>query len=95
MSDVNFSWPEINWIMDLLIHIQNTLDPDETTDVRLQVYENGKWVLRVGLSDYDQDHRGYWGASSVNTECTQENIRSIAESLLEQAQDQKACGGDV
>lgn len=33
------------------------------TDVRLQVYDNGHWAIRTGSSDYDQDHRGYWGAS--------------------------------
>lgn len=89
------NWPEIDWIIKALQDVQNTLDVNETTDVRLQVYENSEWALRVGLADYDQDHRGYWGASSINTECTQENTRSIAESLLEQAQDQHACGGDV
>lgn len=34
-------------------------------DIRLQVYPSGEWALRVGLSDYDTDHHGYWGASSL------------------------------
>ena len=33
-------------------------------DVRLQVYEDGTWALRTGESDYDQDHRGFWGAGA-------------------------------
>lgn len=33
-------------------------------DVRLQVTPDG-WRLWWGLSDYDLDHRGFWGASSV------------------------------
>ncbi len=38
---------------------------DDECDVRLQVYDTGLWMLRWGSSDYDQDHRGYWGASCV------------------------------
>jgi hypothetical protein len=34
-------------------------------DIRLQVYPSGEWSLRVGDSSYDQDHHGYWGASSL------------------------------
>ena len=34
-------------------------------DVRLQVYEDGAWALRIGPSDYDLDHRGFWGASCI------------------------------
>ena len=32
-------------------------------DVRLQVYEDGSWALRTGLSDYDLDHRGSRGCA--------------------------------
>lgn len=34
-------------------------------DVRLQVCEDGAWHLRTGPSDYDQDHRGFWGAGAL------------------------------
>ena len=34
-------------------------------DVRLQIHDDGAWVVRVGLADYDTDHRGYWGAGSI------------------------------
>lgn len=55
-------------------------------DVRLQVYPSGEWAIRWGLSDYDQDHRGYWGASSVPG--CHESFKSyeIARDLLDQAE---------
>jgi hypothetical protein len=39
---------------------------DFWVDVRLQVWPDGTWALHSGDSSYDQDHRGYWGASSLN-----------------------------
>lgn len=65
-------------------------------DVRLQVYPDGQWIVRYGLSDYDQDHRGYWGASSVpgcgGRDCQPRrfNARDVARDLIEQAKDQRA-----
>lgn len=37
------------------------VDPEcaDVIDVRLQVYENGQWVIHTGDSCYDQGHRGY------------------------------------
>ena len=55
------------------------------TDVRLQVYEDGSWSIRTGSSDYDQDHRGHWGASSLSYD--RENLRDLARDLLEQAKE--------
>jgi hypothetical protein len=65
-------------------------------DVRLQVYEDGLWVVRYGASDYDQDHRGFWGASclpgvSPQTGKVQRcNSYDIARELIEQVRDQYA-----
>lgn len=59
-------------------------------DVRLQVYENGDWAVRWGLSDYDQDHRGYWGASSVPGNNHRCNTTDIARDLIDQARDDYA-----
>lgn len=75
---------ERNWIVK---HGQ------EEIDVRLQVYEDGKWAIRAGCSDYDQDHRGYWGASSVFGTDTDEALLSTAEELLDQAADHAASNG--
>ena len=58
------------------------------TDVRLQVYEDGSWAIRSGSSDYDQDHRGYWGAYLLSFD--RENTTVIARDLLEQAKDHAA-----
>ena len=65
----------------------------EDMDVRLQLYEDGAWALRTGVSDYDQDHRGFWGASSITGGCLIKHLRDTAADLLEQVRDAHAsCG---
>jgi hypothetical protein len=64
-------------------------------DIRLQVYPSGEWSLRVGDSSYDQDHRGYWGASSipgVNRRGQVSRFPSfvIARALIEECKDMYA-----
>lgn len=62
-------------------------------DVRLQVYPDGQWAVRWGSSDYDQDHRGYWGASVIPGVVRGIEIdfdaEEIAQDLLEQAEEQR------
>jgi hypothetical protein len=54
------------------------------TAVRLQVNGN-KWFIHTGLSDYDQDHRGFWGGSGL---CYgRQNLTALARELLGQAKD--------
>jgi hypothetical protein len=64
-------------------------------DVRLQVYEDGQWAVRWGASDYDTDHNGFWGASSVPGVVAgvvkRFNSRDVARDLIEQAREQYAC----
>jgi hypothetical protein len=55
------------------------------TDVRLRVY-NGNWYVYTGSSDYDQDHRGAWGASCLSYD--RQNLTDLARDLIEQAKDQ-------
>lgn len=69
-------------------------DADEGIDVRLQVYNDGNWAVRWGLSDYDQDHRGYWGSSSVPGDNRRFDSKAVARDLIEQARENKASGGD-
>lgn len=62
-------------------------------DVRLQVWPDGEWAVRWGPSDYDQDHRGYWGASSVpgvnrKGQVSRFDSRAVARDLIEQAKEQ-------
>ena len=67
--------------------------PDElnySCDVRLQVYEDGSWSLRTGSSDYDQDHRGFWGASSIVHFSANEELKDVALDLIDQVQESMA-----
>ena len=54
-------------------------------DVRLQVWPNGGWAIHTGPSDYDQDHRGFWGCSCISWE--RQDLTEIARSLIDQAKD--------
>ena len=65
-------------------------DPEWTMDVRLQVYPDGDWALHTGDSSYDQDHRGYWGASSLDGRRI--DSRGVAKDLLDQCREMHACG---
>lgn len=51
-------------------------------DVRLQIHENGNWAVHVCSPDYDQDHRGYWGASVLSYD--RQNLTELARYLLDQ-----------
>ena len=64
----------------------------EQCDVRLQVYNDGTWAIRVGSSDYDQDHHGYWGASCVPGGRKRFQSRDVARDLIDQARDAHAQG---
>lgn len=70
-------------------------NPDENgIDVRLQVYPNGQWAVRSGLSDYDTDHHGFWGASSVPGNGKRFRSEEIAKDLLSQCRDDHAQSTD-
>jgi hypothetical protein len=69
-------------------------DDDDGIDVRLQVYPDGDWAVRSGSSDYDQDHRGHWGAASVPGNDRRFSAKDVARGLIEQAREHKATGGD-
>lgn len=44
----------------------------------------GEWAFHSGDSQYDQDHRGYWGASGVGPDMTMRDLIGIAEDLAGQ-----------
>jgi hypothetical protein len=67
---------------------------DGGIDVRLQVYPDGDWAVRWGSSDYDQDHRGYWGASSVPGDNRRFDSKDLARDLIDQAKEHFAQGDD-
>ena len=70
-------------------------DADEGIDVRLQVYPDGHWAVRSGSSDYDQDHRGYWGSSSVPGDNRRFDSKALARDLISQAKESFSMGGDL
>ena len=66
------------------------LASEDGLDVRLQIQEPGPpvlWCLHYGSSDYDQDHRGYWGSSSLGADTTDEECLAIANELVDQAEE--------
>ncbi len=56
-------------------------------DVRLQVHENGRWSVHTGDSQYDQDHRGFWGSGFLSRST---NCRELAADLIDQCADHAA-----
>ena len=60
-------------------------DDDPQIDIRLQITEENGWSVHYGLSDYDQDHRGAWGSSSVGCKISMEAAKVLAKDLIEQA----------
>lgn len=58
-------------------------------DVRLHVWPDGSWAVHSGDSQYDQDHRGFWGASSIPG-TRRFNARDVARELIDQAKEHHA-----
>ena len=89
-------FPSINDVSAELRNInKHQLEPDdadEGIDVRLQVYPDSQWSVHSGSSDYDQDHRGYWGSSSVPGNNRRFDSKDVARDLIEQAREHKATG---
>lgn len=56
---------------------------DEYLDVRLRYFQ-GEFYVYCGSSDYDCDHRGFWGAGMVGRKDTLKTCRELAYDLLEQ-----------
>ena len=61
-------------------------------DVRLQVWEDGKWAVHVCSPDFDQDHRGYWGASLLSYD--RQNLTDLARDLIDQCAEAIAMGNE-
>ena len=82
-------FPSINDVAKELRDINANVEDE--CDVRLQVYDDGAWIVHSGLSDYDQDHRGFWGASNVpgvqGGVVKRFSSTEVARDLLEQVKD--------
>lgn len=59
-------------------------------DVRLQVHENGDWILHSGDGQYDTDHNGYWGGGAIGRDCDQDTLYATAAELREQVAEDMA-----
>lgn len=68
-------------------------DSDGTVDVRLQVSSDG-WTIHTGDASYDQDHRGWWGASCLSHQDSASDLKSLARDLIDQAKDHQATSGE-
>lgn len=88
-------WPSVDDIFTQLVAIQAEVkawkDPEVVeTDVRLQVRVaagEASWEVHSGDASFDQDHRGYWGASSVNIAEGYKLLRECARDLQSQSID--------
>lgn len=56
-------------------------------DVRLQVIPGKGWTLWTGDSQYDTDHRGFWGSGSVPGRGHRFDSRELAADLIDQAKE--------
>lgn len=70
-------------------------EEDDFCDVRLQIYhhpENPRvmawWSVHIGPSDYDTDHRGFWGVGCIPRGPF--NSRALAANLIEQTREAAA-----
>ena len=89
-------FPSIASVANALRDVNASLDPrdfpdDDSCDVRLQVYPDGDWAIRVGDSSYDLDHHGYWGAGCLNGK--RFDSAETARDLIDQAREQYADDG--
>lgn len=90
--------PSVNELVEDLKQITTNVEhfrEGGTVDVRLQVKEDGSWRTWVGLSDYDTDHHGFWGASTLTVGDVSEELRWIAGDLIEQAGEHFSQAEDV
>jgi hypothetical protein len=57
---------------------------EPTIDCRLNYQPGRGFAFLTGNSQYDQDHRGFWGSSCVGANEDEESARDIASDLFDQ-----------
>ena len=87
------AFPTPQEIQDELIGIRDSLEGTDEIDVRLQVEDNGTWTVHSGDPQYDTDHKGFWGASTVDPTDTDDELFDRADDLINQAKDAAAEAG--
>ena len=86
------------WLHDYGQDLANDYDPQDIADddgnpcgdVRLQ-YDSGLWNLHTGDAQYDTDHTGRWGESSVDASESLRQCRETAADLVDQVLDDITC----
>lgn len=76
-------------VQELKYAREDAAEYETDIDVRLRVH-GGSWELKTGDAQYDTDHRGYWGASSVSARDTDRDLMNTAEDLIDQVEDDYA-----
>ena len=79
-------------IITELCRIASHLEPDEdddderagTCEVRLQVDDDGRWILPWGDASYDTDHGGHWGIYTISWEDDGLALAHTADELIRQ-----------
>jgi hypothetical protein len=75
---------------EIISSLRGWVGEGEGCDIRLQIWSDGSWAMHTRPSDYDLDHRGYWGASWLVPKPTEDDLVSLADALIDQALDHMA-----
>lgn len=78
--------PDVAVVAESLRELDAEFGTDaEPLEVRLHVLPTGSWSVCWGASDYDTDHRGFWGAASIELES---KFKQVAQDLVDQVAEQ-------
>lgn len=89
-------WPNVGQVLEEIRYVRNLAtmegnDVDVRLQVRIGVYDDGEygccWDVHFGSAQYDTDHRGFWGASSVPPNAGSALVLNIATDILKEAVD--------
>jgi hypothetical protein len=92
MTRIN--WPTLADITDGVIAYRDELQtydpkdiadglPSSSGDIRLHVADDGSpHTIHTGAASCDTDHRGYWGASSITPDMTDDECAGVAYDLI-------------
>jgi hypothetical protein len=87
-------WPTLADITDCVIAYRDELQtydpkdiadglPSSSGDIRLYVADDGSsWAMHTGDASYVTGHRGYWGASSITPDMTDDECAGVADDLI-------------
>lgn len=91
--------PKAREVAEALAELAHTKPPGKTSVyrnesricVRLQVLGDGTWALHTGGPQYDPDHRGYWGATTIEPGNEIDSLMKDAKYLISEAADYYRC----